>query len=58
MEINSNPGMGPQIYAMKKATEVQEQAMMKVLESAQVLSAPSQSGSDLTGLGQKLDIRV
>ncbi|MGA9045148.1 hypothetical protein [Sulfuricurvum sp.] len=58
--INSNPGMGPQIYAMKKAMETQGQGLMKLLDSAQVSvdtkPAPS-SGSSLTGLGQTLDIR-
>lgn len=58
MEINSNAGTVPQLYAMKKASEVQERAIMKVLESAQALSAPTQNGSELTGLGQKLDIRA
>lgn len=59
-EINSQSGMGPQLYSLKKATEVQEQAIMKLLDSAQVQSAEVQkiSGSELTGLGQKLDIKV
>lgn len=59
--INSNADMGPQIYAMKKAMEIQGQGMMKVLESASVPSvgaSDSSLGSALTGLGQTLDIRA
>lgn len=58
--INSKVGMGPEIYAMKKAMETEGQGLMKLLDSAQTSaltqSAPS-SGSSLTGLGQTLDIR-
>lgn len=57
--INSNMGMGPEIYAMKKAMETQGQGLMKLLESAQASttqSTPSPS-SPTTGLGQTLDIR-
>lgn len=54
--INSNGGMGPEIYAMKKALEIQGQGVMKVLESAS--PTPSVSGSELTGLGQNLDIKA
>lgn len=58
--INSNADMGAQIYAMKKAIEVQGQGIMKVLESAAAPSigaSDSSLGSALTGLGQTLDIR-
>lgn len=53
--INSNVGIGTEIYAIKKAIEVQEEGIMKVLASES--SAPSVSGSELTGLGQNLDIK-
>ncbi|MEA3373761.1 MAG: hypothetical protein U9Q62_08745 [Campylobacterota bacterium] len=58
--INSQPGMGPQLYAVKKATEVQEQSVLKLLESAQTQSAQLQksSASELTGIGQNLDIKA
>ncbi|MDD2829155.1 MAG: hypothetical protein PHW18_06240 [Sulfuricurvum sp.] len=54
--INSAPSLDAQIYAMKKAIDVQGQGVMKVLESA----APSNTstGSSVTGLGQTLDIRA
>jgi hypothetical protein len=54
--INTNLGMGPELYAMKKAVQVQSEGLMKVLESA--TPAPSVSGAELTGLGQNLDIKV
>lgn len=54
--INSGPSMDAQIYAMKKAVDVQEQGIMKVLES---MTPPETStGSSITGLGQTLDIRA
>jgi len=58
--INSNMGMGPEIYAMKKAIDVQSQAILKVLESTSPASPHSNaaSGADLTGLGQNLDIKA
>ncbi len=50
---------GPQIFALKKAMEIQEQGVMKVLESAQEPAAVSStSGSSLTGIGQTLDLRA
>jgi hypothetical protein len=50
----------PQLYAMKKAMDIQSQSMTKLLESAQELSQSSNqtSGSSLTGLGQTLDLRA
>lgn len=54
--INTNIGTGPELYAMKKALEIQGQGMMKVLESAS--PTPTVSGSELTGLGQNLDIKA
>ncbi|WP_295051440.1 hypothetical protein [Sulfuricurvum sp.] len=53
--ISSGSGTGVEIYAMKKAMEVQGQGIMKVLESA--IPSSDLSGSGLTGLGQKLDIK-
>lgn len=54
--ITNTTGMGPELYAMKKSMEVQGQGIMKVLESAS--TTPSVSGSNLTGLGQNLDIKA
>jgi hypothetical protein len=57
--VGSSSGMSPDIYAMKKAMEIQGQSVMKVLESAQApaVSAAS-SGGSVTGLGQKIDIKA
>lgn len=54
--INNNLGTGPELYAMKKAMEIQGQGVMEVLESA--APAPTVSSSELTGLGQSLDIKA
>ena len=58
--INSNTMSEPQIYAMKKAMEVQGQGLMKLLDSAQapVESSNSTLASSLTGIGQNLDLRA
>lgn len=56
--INSNMGMGPELYAMKKAIEVQGQGVMKVLESATASTGTTTTGSSVTGLGQILDIKA
>ncbi len=58
--INSNTMTQPQIYAMKKAMEVQGQGLMKLLDSAQapVESSNSTLASSLTGIGQNLDLRA
>lgn len=56
--INSNTMTEPQIFAMKKAMEVQGQGLMKLLDSAQAPVDSSNSGSSLTGLGQTLDLRA
>lgn len=58
--INSNTMTEPQLYAMKKAIDVQSQSMMQLLDSAQALSESSNptSGSSLTGIGQTLDLRA
>lgn len=58
--INSNSGTGLELYAMKKAIEVQGEGIMKILESAMPSSdlSGSISVSALTGLGQNLDIKA
>lgn len=58
--INSNSMTQPQIFAMKKAMEVQGQGLMKLLDSAQapVESSNSTLASSLTGIGQNLDLRA
>lgn len=56
--INSNTMTSPQIFALKKAIEVEGQEVMKVLESTQVPTVSSNSGSSLTGIGQTLDLRA
>lgn len=57
--VSNDSAMGPQLYAMKKATEVQANAVLKVLESAGVpQQGPQQSGASLTGIGRKIDIQA
>ena len=57
--INSSVGMGPEMYVMKKAIDSQSQSVMKLLESIPTpQDHPSSSASELTGLGQNLDIRA
>jgi hypothetical protein len=58
--INSNSMTQPQIFAMKKAMEVEGQGLMKLLDSAQapVESSNSTLASSLTGIGQNLDLRA
>ncbi len=48
--INSNVSTTTQLYALKKAIDLQWQGVMQVLESA--------SASSVTGIGQTLDIRA
>ncbi len=58
--VSSSSGMSPGINAMKKAMDVEGQAVLKLLESIQpspAQSAPA-SGADLTGLGTQLDIKA
>ena len=55
--IDSNLGMGPEIYAMKKAIQIQEQGLIKLLDSAQAPAITESSSSSSIGLGQTLDIR-
>ena len=57
--INSQGGMGPQMYALKKAIDSQEQGIMKLLDSVAVPQDSNASlGAELTGLGQNLDIKA
>jgi hypothetical protein len=57
--INSSMGMGPQMYALKKAIDTQGQGIMKLLESTPAPSSSNASlGAELTGLGQTLDIKA
>ena len=65
MEINSGPSIQTQIEVLKKAEDVQEQAVTQLLnDSAQQLQEQQQSvqetqkasGAALTGLGTGLDI--
>lgn len=58
--INSTMGMGPELYAMKKAMDIQSEGVMKLLESAQAPQAASlqSSGASVTGIGQNLDIKA
>lgn len=61
MEVGSTaPGMGPQTYSLKKANEIQEQAVSALLEGAKSQSTqPQKSGApELTGIGQNLDIKA
>lgn len=53
--ISSSLGTGLEIYAIKKAIEVQGQGIMKILENA--IPSSDKLGSELTGLGQNLDIK-
>jgi len=57
---SSSLGSGLEIYAMKKAIDIQGQGIMKVLESAMPSfgNSANASGSELTGLGQNLDIKA
>jgi hypothetical protein len=70
--LNTNIGSGPtEIYALKKAQDIEARNVLQVLEGLDVLqkvdtsqatlSAPAAGpslGAELTGLGQKLDISV
>lgn len=58
--LTTTTGMGPELYAMKKAVETQGQGVLKLLESAQApqTSAAPSAGASLTGIGQMLDIKA
>jgi ribosomal protein L12E/L44/L45/RPP1/RPP2 len=58
---SQGPSSQTELFAMKKATEVQEQQMSKILESAKVQpqdNTQNQMVAQLTGVGQSLDIKV
>ena len=66
MEIGSGPSIQTQVEVLKKAEDVQEQAVQQLLEdSAQQLKEQQKtvqekeqvSGAALTGLGTGLDVR-
>ena len=57
--INSQGGMEPQMYALKKAIDSQEQGIMKLLDSVAVPEDSNASlAAELTGLGQNFDIKA
>lgn len=58
MEIGSGPPIESQMFAMKKATEVQEQAVVKVLESSmeQTKEVEKAEVAKITEKGQKIDL--
>jgi hypothetical protein len=56
--ITSNTTTVPELYALKKAIDLQGQGVMQVLESAQAPTSQQQSSaSSITGIGQTLDLR-
>ena len=60
MEIGSGPSLETQLFAMKKATEVQGQSILKVLEDTALQTqqqVQQKNAADLTGLGQQLDLK-
>ena len=56
--ISSTITTGPEMYALKKAIDLQGQGLMQVLESAQVPTEQQSSASSITGIGQTLDLRA
>ncbi|MEA3523643.1 MAG: putative motility protein [Campylobacterota bacterium] len=58
--IQAHTSVTAPVSAMKKAIDVQEEGLMKLLESTQVPTPTSQTvnSSTVTGLGQNLDIKV
>jgi hypothetical protein len=54
--INSNLSTATQMYALKKAIDLQGQGVMQVLESAQAPSVQQNAASSITGIGQTLDL--
>ena len=55
--LHSNTTSGPEMYALKKAIDLQGQGVMQVLESAQA-PTEQQNSSSITGIGQTLDLRA
>jgi len=62
MDVNANSGGALSgVGLIKTATDIQARDVTKVLESADVSklqSTPVDTGSNLTGLGQNLDIKT
>lgn len=59
MEISSGAPIQTQIYALDKAKEVQENAILPLLESAlPQKSQTTASSSAITGLGTQLDVHA
>lgn len=56
--IDSNPSSATQMYALKKAIDLQGQGVMQVLESASTPTVQQNSGSSIIGIGQTLDLRA
>lgn len=58
MEIGSGPSIDTQISVMKKAVEVEEQAVLKVLESSreQAQQVEKAEVAKITEKGQKIDL--
>ncbi len=56
--IDSGPMAVTEMYALKKAIEVQGQGIMKVLDSASAPAVQPNSGASITGIGQTLDLRA
>lgn len=55
----SNINSEVELYALKKAIDVQEVGMLKVLESVAPMQPEAKtSSSSFSGLGQSLDIRA
>ncbi|MBU0720598.1 hypothetical protein KJ877_04600 [bacterium] len=55
MDVTSSSNSSIPIEVMKKATQVQEQAVMKVLESAEEQSKQINTAQK-TGMGKNLDL--
>lgn len=57
--VGGSSGAGTEIYAMKKAMEVESAVISKLLENdVSSLASGQVSGAELTGMGQNLDIRA
>jgi hypothetical protein len=59
-EINSGPSLDAQIYAMKKAVDIQKRDTLNVLENIGNVVQQTQSSvktAELTGKGMNLDVK-
>ena len=57
--ISGTASSGTEIYAMKKAMEVDSAMIAKLLENdVSSLASGQVSGAELTGLGQNLDVQA